>query len=332
MAMKTPIPTRTQIQTQARIDEIAEKAHRVSAGRFMKASGKQVRAACLLPESDISKARKYIKKASLLYYLVEAFAIAIMCFSVFFFAKYELDTRGAQAGWENIAGEYIENAVPSGDSQADSAAKDESGLPPIVDFAGLQSQNPECWGWLMIPNTSVNYPIMGSDERDKYLHVDFDQNPSINGSIFFDYQNTEDLSQQHIVIYGHHMVNDVMFHDVSDYTDSDFFYSHRTLYLETPSCTYVLRAVGSYVVSGDEYETRQVLFDNADKFQSYLDTRLAKCGDNGIYTGEYDRSTMDKLVTLITCTNSGDNRVVVECTVDQEYPTGYVPNVIASAE
>ena len=84
-----------------------------------------------------------------------------------------------------------------------------------------------------------------------------------------------------------------------------------------------------YVVHPTEYETRKVIFEDSQTFQQYMDSRLER--SDYISFDDYTRSTADKLVTLITCNNTGSDRQVVECIIEQEYPTSMIPQVIATA-
>ena len=120
-----------------------------------------------------------------------------------------------------------------------------------------------------------------------------------------------------------------MFNNVSQYSDYDFFQSHKTIYFETPETTYVLMPIGTYTADPSEYVTRQSNFVNGMDFQTYLDERLARC--DFVDIEGLDRRCMDKLFTMITCTATGNARVVVECVPVAVYPTSYIPNVIEAA-
>ena len=190
--------------------------------------------------------------------------------------------------------------------------------------------NSDVSAWLRIPETSVDYPVMSSSWQDQYLNTDLYGNYSISGSIFTDFENSSNINEDsHIIIYGHHMIAPIMFHDVSYYDDYDFFMSHRTAYLETPETTYKLRAIGSYIAEPSEYMVRQAQFGNEEDFQQYLDGRLERC--DVIYEDDINRPTTDKLVTLVTCTATGAARLVVEFAVEETYPTSEIPDVLAYA-
>lgn len=285
----------------------------------------RVRKSHVLYEGDVDGVRRKLRPSNIVTALAYLCCIAVIVYAGAQLAEYLKETLGAENEYQDVQQEYIE---PADDSDSDDV--DLSSLPPLIDFASLQADNPDVAGWIRIPGTTVDYPIMTSADKDYYLHRDMHGDYSYSGSIFADYQNTNDLSQGHWVIYGHHMITPTMFHDVSRYLDKDYFDTHRTIYIETPSKTYVLKAVGLHVVQPEEYEARQVLFKDEESFQSYFDSRIDAC--DSIYYDDWDRSTSDRLVTLVTCANSGKAREIVECTVEQEYPTSMVQNVIDAAK
>lgn len=296
------------------------------AGMFgRKANGNEVLSSVVISDLDrplvTKKNRWYNFRTNLVMFI--SLSVAIVCMGII---VYQYTTSMQESNdLSNIADTYTEVAAPT--------AKDTSQLPPIVDFDGLKAINNEISGWLYIPGTVINYPVLTSTDQTKYLRKDYKGNHSTNGSIFTDYENDNDLNtDQHIVLYGHHLPWTAMFTEVQKYVEPDFFNSHKLAYFETPETTYVLAPVGSYNVKPDEYETRQVKFGSADDFQKYLDKRLSRCDKVKDEDTAKNRRTMDKLFTMITCDNHGKARAVVEWTVTASYPTKYVKNVIENSD
>ena len=62
--------------------------------------------------------------------------------------------------------------------------------PPRHDLAALQSENPDCVGWLTIPDTSVDYPVVWTpSDPEHYLRRDFYGNYASGGTPFLDGRN-----------------------------------------------------------------------------------------------------------------------------------------------
>lgn len=210
---------------------------------------------------------------------------------------------------------------------------DETNLPPAVDFAALQKINPDVAGWIYIPGTSVDYPIMYSTEKEKYLRKNIWGNYEVSGSIFADWNDSASLTDEHLVLYGHHLPWDSMFTSVSKYlTDPEFFNEHRTVYIETPETTYVLSVIGTHKVQPTAVNEVDVKFSDENGFQSLVDAKLAADQHEGTDTGDYDRSTIGKMVSLVTCADNGTARSITECIPVSEYPTALVAQVRQAAD
>ena len=75
----------------------------------------------------------------------------------------------------------------------------------VIDFAVLDSQNPDVVAWIQIPGTQINYPVVQGKDNDYYLHRDLNGQKSTAGTIFLDYADRADFSSLHNVLYGHHI-------------------------------------------------------------------------------------------------------------------------------
>lgn len=276
-------------------------------------------------ESDEPAFKKRFIPSNIRAWIVYAICIGLLLWAGWQLVDYLMETGGAEAEFQEVIDQYVEPDVIPVEQQS----PDTSAWPPIVDFAALQADNSEVKGWIRIPGTSVDYPVMLNETSDYYLHRDMNGNYSLPGSIFADHQNKNLNTDNHIVIYGHHMVTPTMFHDVAEYKNKAFFDAHRVIYFETPETTYVLKAIAMYEVEPTEYDTRTVVFDDVQSYQQYFDDRMQRV--NYIRYDDYNRATSDKLFTLITCNDSGKRRQIVECVVEQEYPTSMVPQVVAKA-
>ena len=109
----------------------------------------------------------------------------------------------------------------------------------------LMTANPNVIGWISIPDTSIDYPILQNKaDNDFYLHKDLNGDYLYSGSIFLDSENN--LDDQSIKnIYGHHMKagykNGLMFREVMNFKDPDFLKSHQKIYIWSASKSYTYK-------------------------------------------------------------------------------------------
>ena len=97
----------------------------------------------------------------------------------------------------------------------------------LVSYAHFYQENPDFEGWLHIPDTKINLPVMYTPEDPEYyLHRDFQKKESKSGTLFLDEKSTEDADCR--IIYGHNMKNKTMFGSLEEYLDPKFWKEHKT--------------------------------------------------------------------------------------------------------
>lgn len=104
-----------------------------------------------------------------------------------------------------------------------------------VNYRKLKEQNPDIVGWIRIPGTPVDYPVMWTpDEPEKYLRTDFNGNYSLSGLPFVSADCNvspmlDDRAYSNTLIYGHHMQDGSMFAVLTQYEKQDFYEENRTI-------------------------------------------------------------------------------------------------------
>lgn len=100
------------------------------------------------------------------------------------------------------------------------------------NLSELFAMNDDCVGWLFIPGTAVDYPVMHTPENpQKYLRLNFYGEYSQSGVPFLD--GRCGLDSDNLILYGHNMKNGTMFSDLKRYTDQNFRSEHPIIELET---------------------------------------------------------------------------------------------------
>lgn len=144
---------------------------------------------------------------------------------------------------------------------------------PVIDWDKLQRENPDACGWIVVPGTGIDYPIVAApqDDPDYYLHRDLEGNESVAGVPYLDAACERDWSSKLSAVYGHHLINNGMFSPLAKYSNESFFNKHRTIYLLTPQESMLLTVVAANVVDADVEKLRLKFADddNNSDFHKY---------------------------------------------------------------
>jgi len=191
--------------------------------------------------------------------------------------------------------------------------------------------NSDTIGWIYIPNTQINYPVVQYTDNEYYLYRDYYKkytNPKYYppATIFADYEVISDVSTKmswNTVLYGHNWYchweparleypKNSMFANLSSYRYSSFANTHRKIYYSTEyeNLTFEVFAVFSAYTS---FVDKYLIYPNAGKMKrEYVVTEALKRSE---FDFGVDVSPDDKIITLITCsyryTKDGTGRYIV---------------------
>lgn len=182
-------------------------------------------------------------------------------------------------------------------------AKEENALADMtVDWDTLRAQNEDIVGWVYMPNTSIDYPIVQGDDDEEYLKKDFNGDTGglvHKGAIFLSADNASDFSDENNFIYGHNMNDETMFAHILAMTDQAAFDDARTFYILTPTQNYRCRTYALDVVANTETNILQPTFADNSAMLSYMTARINNSAVNA--PTDVDLASVTKLFTLITC-------------------------------
>ena len=173
-----------------------------------------------------------------------------------------------------------------------------------IDLEALREVNPDVLGWIVIPGTQLEYPLMKGLDNQFYLEHTWEKNPNAAGSIFLEQTNREDLSDHHTVIYGHRMRNGSMFGSLGDYQTLEHWEKHPYVYIVDDNGVRRYEIFAAYEANIGS-RTYQVGFSGEESVQAFLDHCLqSSVIDTGIVP-----TTEEKILTLSTCTSVGHDNL-----------------------
>lgn len=196
--------------------------------------------------------------------------------------------------------------LPTDDLSGDGPAGKEE---PQLDFKALQTRYPDVKGWLTIPGTVVDYPVMQSSAQDpeKYLRRNYDMKWRMAGSLFFQYDCTAD--SRNLVVFGHNMNDGTMFAVLKKMADPKFRQEHPTAVLQTADGTHEYRILTALTTDTTQLPFNRTQFAGDEDFLSFAGSMLAGTG--------YTAQASDRLLTLVTCAYTWDGARTVVVAVEQ---------------
>lgn len=179
-----------------------------------------------------------------------------------------------------------------------------------VDLSALREQYPDVRGWLTIPGTTVDYPVLQSGEEDPeyYLKRNYQGEWDANGSLFLQWNcSAEDGPNR--IIYGHNMNSGAMFGNLDQYEDAEFWAAHKKVFFQTEKGMEEYTVVAVLKTDIRKFPFTKTDFPDESGLKEYVD--LAK-SQEVFETGE-NVAECNSMLTLVTCAYewSGARTVVI---------------------
>lgn len=180
----------------------------------------------------------------------------------------------------------------------------------IASMEAEYLKNQDMVGWIEIEGTKLNYPVMYTpNEKDKYLHMDFDQNWSVGGLPFIEDGCSLDPESDNLIIYGHNMANGTMFHTLMSYDQQAFWEEHPTVKYTT------LYEERTYEIIAAFYDRVYYKYEDCFKFYQFINARneehfneaITYYKEHALYDTGVTAEYGDSLITLVTCAYHVDN-------------------------
>lgn len=195
-------------------------------------------------------------------------------------------------------------ALPSGEPQWVVAPPEEDD-PHIqtlaaLDLEALREINPDVIGWILIPDTQVNYPLMAGTEKNYYLNHTWNKESYNVGSIFLEHLCTPDFTGFNTIVYGHNMNDGSMFGSLLQYRKPEYLQAHPYVYIRSDQGVYRYEIFSGYFATINT-DTYGVGFSSDRTKIRFLDFITEK---SELET-DFRPETTDRVLTLSTCSGRG---------------------------
>lgn len=171
--------------------------------------------------------------------------------------------------------------------------------PYDVDWEELQSQNSDVIGWIVCPDTYINYPVVQGEDNSFYLHHAVDGSYLFTGAIFADKDAQLDIDDSNFILYGHNMKDGSMFAQIDDYANQSFYDAHPVMYFLTPERDYTIQLISGHIVES-KLTNFPLTWGETKGYADYL----SEIQSVSVFQSNFHPSTDYQLITLVTCNYS----------------------------
>lgn len=171
--------------------------------------------------------RDVIKKAGRAAFMV--LGIVVVCVSAMVYIK---EHQAETAEDEEEVLEETENESDSGQQKVSGFAG-ESAEDASIDFTMLQETNPDIFAWIHIPGTTIDYPVLQSEQSDTFYesHNAYGEEDD-TGAVYIELANLKSMCDFNTVFHGKTGPQENgLFADLYRFADPDFFEEHEYVYL-----------------------------------------------------------------------------------------------------
>ena len=184
---------------------------------------------------------------------------------------------------------------------------------PAQDWDALKEVNDEIVGWISIPDTVVDYPVLEhiGDDRYNQYYIDrsYKKDGTEYGSIFVDYRSTDSTKSRNVIMHGHNMRDGSQFHTLLSYShegdlkgDLEYYRDHPTVIFNTPDGDAKYKIISVFKTStryehGEFFNYMQGEFNSDAEFMNFVyNMRIRSMFDIPVTVNENDQ-----IITLSTC-------------------------------
>lgn len=175
-----------------------------------------------------------------------------------------------------------------------------------LSFSELQAVNRDVKGWITIPGTVIDDPVLcpPKNQPDYYLTHDWEGNQTKYGSIFL-YSGSS--AQKNIILYGHSMKDGRMFAPLLYYPEPGFYSLHPVISFQLGSDKafwkiFAVVKTNTDPSQGEPFDYQKTKFASSKSFSDFL----GQVRMRSVLNVPVDVKTTDTLLTLSTCSYEFD--------------------------
>ena len=266
----------------------------------------------------LSYSNEYIKENYLKQVIITTITycfIIIICLSCMAISYVLINNKASEANVAKI-NERINTVIESSKNNTPTSSEETKEEPndnlesPIKnkELESLLKINSDTVGWLTVPNTNIDYPVVKTTDNDYYLDHNYEKKYDYNGWVFMHYYNSTHNLDKNTIIFAHNrFYSGIMFGTLNEVT-KDTWYNNTKENLITFNTLYdnMQFEVFSIYKTNITADYLKTTFDSDLEWNNFI--KMIR--ERSMFQNNINVGTNDKIITLSTCLDN-DTRLVV---------------------
>ncbi len=226
----------------------------------------------------------------------------------------DTDTNETPAPDDNNSNETPDNPnIENPDNNTNDNPNNNETPTPIVKeknpvIMALKDLNSDTVGWLNVPETTIDYPIVQAVDNEYYLKHNFNKARDYSGWVFLNYANSSTILDQNTIIFAHNRYySKTMFGTLSTVGKKAWYQNAKNNLITYNDVNNEMKwevfAAYTIQVTDDYLKTN---FSNQEEFFNFINLIRSR----SIFKSDIEINADDKILTLSTCANTQDRFVV----------------------
>lgn len=199
-----------------------------------------------------------------------------------------------------------ENTTPEEPSIPNDDTTPKDNRNPII--VALKELNDETVGWLNVPGTNIDYPVVKAKDNAYYLRHNFKKEKDYNGWVFMNYLNSAEMLDKNTIIFAHNRYySNIMFGTLNKVGKKTWYQNIKDNLITYSDINKEMKwevfAAYTVPVTDDYLETN---FSTDEDFNNFI--KMIR--NRSVISSDLEIKNTDKILTLSTCADINTRFVV----------------------
>lgn len=199
-----------------------------------------------------------------------------------------------------------ENTTPEEPSIPNEDTTPKDNRNPII--VALKELNDETVGWLNVPGTNIDYPVVKAKDNAYYLRHNFKKEKDYNGWVFMNYLNSAEMLDKNTIIFAHNRYySNIMFGTLNKVGKKTWYQNIKNNLITYSDINKEMKwevfAAYTVPVTDDYLETN---FSTDEDFNNFIKMIRSR----SVISSDLEIKNTDKILTLSTCADINTRFVV----------------------